>query len=138
MSGRRRAQVANRRKQRRLALLGGVATVGILTLAFVLVWSGDTSPKQSVAVSLTEFAFSPAPIVAPDGRVELTNDGAIVHDFLVPELGKGSSELAPGQSEVLDLSDQPSGTYLVICDLTGHREAGMETAITLGTPEASP
>jgi uncharacterized cupredoxin-like copper-binding protein len=32
---------------------------------------------------------------------------------------------------VLDLSDQPAGTYRVVCDLPGHTEAGMVTELVL-------
>ena len=82
-------------------------------------------------VSLTEYAFSPNPIEAPEGRLEIRNDGGIAHNLVVPELGKGTRELGPGGSQDLDLSDQPAGTYLVICDLSGHREQGMETTLVL-------
>ena len=111
-------------------MVAGVVTILVVALGLVLAWSGDTS-TPGVEVALTEYAFTPDPIDAPDGRLEVSNDGAIEHNLLVPELGKGSRELAPGESQVLDLSDQPPGTYTVICDLSGHREQGMETTLVL-------
>jgi len=107
-----------------------------LALVFAALDGGDDASDdpsaEAVPVSLSEYAFAPDPVVAPGGRIELTNDGAIEHNFVVPELGKGSRELGPGESEVMDLSDQPAGTYVVVCDLTGHREEGMETTLELG------
>lgn len=111
-------------------MVAGVAAILVVALGLVLAWSGDTSTR-GVEVSLTEYAFAPDPIEAPDGRFELTNDGAIEHNLVVPELGKGSRELVPGDTQILDLSDQPPGTYTVICDLSGHREQGMETTLVL-------
>lgn len=108
----------------------GIAVILVIGLGWVLSWSGDTS-SPGVEVSLLEYAFSPDPIEAPDGLVEITNQGAIEHNLLVPELGKGSRELAAGESQTLDLSEQPPGTYTVVCDLTGHREQGMETTLVL-------
>ena len=50
---------------------------------------------------------------------------------MLPELGKGTPDVEPDEAFTLDLTDQPPGTYEVICDLPGHREAGMETTLTL-------
>ena len=111
-------------------MVAGAATILVVALGLALTWSGDAS-TPGVAVSLTEYAFAPDPVEAPDGRLAISNDGAIDHNLLVPELGKGSRELAPGEAQVLDLSDQPPGTYTVICDLSGHREQGMETTLVL-------
>lgn len=132
MSSRTRALAAKRRRRnRRIAGLSGVATILVLVVASVVL-TRDSDGVDAVPVALREYSFDPDPIRAEEGRVELTNEGAIAHNFVVPELGKGSLELAPGQSQVMDLSDQPAGTYRVICDLTGHVEAGMETEIELG------
>jgi plastocyanin len=84
-------------------------------------------------VSMTEFAFDPDPIVleAGDARLEVVNDGAVAHDLVINELGKGTPDLPAGERMVVDLSDQPAGTYRVVCDLPGHTEAGMVTELTL-------
>jgi plastocyanin len=131
VSGRTRAQQARHRQRRRRRLIAaGIVAVLVLGLGVVLSWGGDTA-APGVEVSLTEYAFSPDPIEPTDGRLHLTNDGAIGHNLVVIELGKGSRELAPGESQTLDLSEGPAGTYTVVCDLTGHREEGMETTLVL-------
>lgn len=73
----------------------------------------------------------PAVIRAPDGVLDLSNDDTVAHSFLVLGLAKGT-ELQPGGSITLDLSGSPSGTYEVICDIPGHREAGMVATLQLG------
>lgn len=82
---------------------------------------------------MTEFAFDPDPIVLSGDEKALTvvNDGAVPHDLVVPELGKGTPDLPAGGELTIDLSDAPRGTYEVICDIPGHREAGMESELVI-------
>lgn len=85
-------------------------------------------------VSMTEFAFDADPIVLPQGGgalLDVVNDGNVVHDLVIGDLGKGTPDLPPGGSMTLDLSDQPAGTYRVVCDLPGHTEAGMVTELVI-------
>ncbi len=132
VSQRQRAQVAERRRRNR-TVGGVVAVLAVVALVAVVVLVGTGAEEPTgVAVTMREYRFDPDPIVAPDGVLELTNQGAIAHNLVIPQLGKGSLELTTGQKQVVDLSDQPPGTYRVICDLTGHLEQGMETEITLG------
>lgn len=115
----------------------GVAFVAAL-VAVVVVLGGDddgtgTSAGSGLRVSMTDYAFSPDPVVlsGDDKVITVVNDGELPHDFVVPELGKGTPDLAPGEELTIDLSGQPSGTYEVICDITGHREAGMFSTLTI-------
>jgi uncharacterized cupredoxin-like copper-binding protein len=45
--------------------------------------------------------------------------------------GKGVPDLAPGESATLDLRGIEPGRYQVVCDLTGHEEAGMVTELVV-------
>lgn len=132
--------------RRRLARTVALVALGLALAGAVLMGglfgaeddAGDTDGSAGAAttlrVSLTEFAFDPDPIVLPSGdgaRLEVVNEGTIAHDLLINELGKGTPDLTPGQSMVIDLSDQPAGTYRVVCDIAGHTEAGMVTELTL-------
>ena len=86
---------------------------------------GETS-SSTLRITLSEFAIQGNLTAAP-GRVafEVMNDGAIVHNFSV--LGEAkTSDLNGGDSEVLTLDNLAAGTYTVICDVPGHREAGMQ------------
>jgi plastocyanin len=138
MSQRARQQhrrVASRRRALALTVLTLLVAGALLALGTRL-GSDDagSSGSEPVSVSMTEFAFAPDPIVLArgDARLSVVNDGDQVHDILIGELGKGTPNLAPGESMTLDLSDQPAGTYRVICDLPGHAEAGMVTELVLG------
>lgn len=138
----REQQRARQARIRRGLLIGGVAlvvaVVGVVVIAAVLDDGGSDGPAVDSAgattVSMTDFAFSPDPIVlslAAGARLEVVNDGTTAHDLLIVELGKGTPDLPPGERMTLDLSDQPAGTYRVVCDLPGHTEAGMVTELTL-------
>jgi plastocyanin len=107
------------------------ALMGVVVLALTRE-RGDAATVVATRVSMTEFAFSPDPVVSSGRRLEIVNDGVVAHDFVLPALGKGTPDVPPGGSIVLDLAGQPPGTYVVVCDLPGHREAGMETSLTLG------
>ena len=107
-------------------LLGGALVLGLAAC-------GDDggSDAAAVPVSMTEYAYDPAPIrMETDGTLHLTNDGAEPHNLVIPELGKGV-EVAPGGEADLHLDGQDPGTYRVICDLPGHLEQGMETELVI-------
>ena len=133
----RREQVA-RNQRRALHGLAAVVVLGLAVLVGIKVLGDDDGPgttaPSAATVSMTEFAFSLDPIELPHGRgarLEVVNDGTTAHDLLIGELGMGTPDLAPGQRMVLDLSEQPAGTYRVVCDLPGHTEAGMVTTLVL-------
>lgn len=139
----RRIQQQERRRAlaRNIAMVVAAALLGVAAVAFAARLGsndggsagGGGGDGPSVRVSLIEFAFAPDPIVvrAEDARLEIVNDGAVAHDLVVPELGKGTPDLPPGEGMVLDLTSQPAGTYRVVCDLPGHTEAGMVTELTI-------
>ncbi|MGH9273474.1 MAG: cupredoxin domain-containing protein, partial [Acidimicrobiales bacterium] len=111
-----------------LGLVGLVALVGILVLPI----GHDSDGLEPVKVSMVEYAFVPREIrAAPGQTLALTNDGAITHNLVIPSLGKGI-ELLPGDSGTMDVPAAAPGTYEIVCDLTGHREAGMVGTIVIG------
>lgn len=72
-----------------------------------------------------EMYFDPAEITVPAGEVTfvVTNDGAVVHDFVIEELGV-NIVLNPGETGEATVTVEP-GTYEIICTLPGHAVAGM-------------
>jgi uncharacterized cupredoxin-like copper-binding protein len=129
-----------RARQRRRFMVGVVAVVVILAVIVVVgAMAGDDGRTSAgagdgVTVSMTEFAFAPDPIevTGEDAQLHIVNDGQVVHDLVIPTLGKGTPDVQAGAEFDLDLTDQPPGTYRVICDIPGHVEAGMETELTIG------
>jgi len=135
----RQAEEARRRRRRSIAL--GVGSAVVLVVVVVLVAltlssdgdDGGDPPAAALDVSMVEMAFLPDPIeVASDDAVlRIVNDGEVEHSMLVPDLGKGTPDLQPGQELTIDLTDQEPGEYYVFCDVPGHREAGMETTLVI-------
>jgi uncharacterized cupredoxin-like copper-binding protein len=93
---------------------------------------------------MTDFMYNPADFTVPAGQeitLDLTNNGAVVHDFIIMNLGADvgdgfgeldepnvywKAELAPGTSNTFTFTapDQP-GEYQVLCGIPGHYIAGM-------------
>jgi manganese oxidase len=86
----------------------------------------------SVAVSLTEFAITPADItVAEGGTLEVSNDGVADHDLAVIETDVSTPMLSGGESATLDLSSLAPGTYEIHCTVAGHESGGMKGTLTI-------
>lgn len=117
-----------------MAAVAAVALLVVLTVVTVSTLDDGGPGGATSDVSMVEMAFVPDPIevAAADANLRVVNDGELPHSLVIPDLGKGTPDLDPGQSLALDLTDQEPGTYVVICDVPGHREAGMETTLVLG------
>lgn len=105
---------------RRLVLV--VAAVAALTSC-----AGDSAAADATVlqVDLGRFVIEPAVLEAPAGVLELhvTNvDPDLVHNLVV--YGKGTRQLAPGQSQTIKIPDLVAGQYRMWCDVPGHANAG--------------
>ena len=97
-------------------------------------WSDSTPSSQStiigareIIVTSTEFGFSPSEITGTVGEsinVVLVNDGSVIHDWSIPELGV-RIVANPGQQAAAGFTLDAAGTYEAICSIPGHAEAGM-------------
>lgn len=116
----------------------------LLGFAFVLTACGGSGPSTNIRVDMTEFMFNPSDFTVPAGQeitIELSNSGAVVHDFIIMKFGTEvgqefdeedepnvywKAELEPGTSETLTFT-APSepGEYQVVCGVEGHFQAGM-------------
>lgn len=94
--------------------------------------AGGSSTATTLEATLTEFAIT-GELAAEPGTVtiEVANEGAIEHNLTVIDAGK-SEDISGGETTALTLDDLSAGTYTVICDIPGHREAGMETTLVVG------
>lgn len=109
----------------------------------------SAEPVTTLDVEMTEFMFAPATYIVPAGQeitLNLSNDGAIVHEFLVLKLGVSvkvpfdhdaraedilfQAKLNPGNVETFTLILPEPGEYEVLCAVPGHIEAGMLGSIT--------
>ncbi|MBC8363645.1 MAG: multicopper oxidase domain-containing protein [Actinobacteria bacterium] len=92
-------------------------------------------------LTLTEFAIG-GDLTVPAGQVvlSLVNKGAIDHNVRF-DGDTISPDIAAGGSATLDLGNLEPGTYELLCEIAGHKEAGMVTTLTVvdddGTMAAS-
>jgi len=87
---------------------------------------------QKAKVRMSEFAFAMEPAEVQAGTVtfEVENAGAVEHSFVIEQAGVRSEQIRPGQEVALRAELAP-GTYTVICDVAGHKEAGMQTQLVV-------
>jgi plastocyanin len=87
-----------------------------------------------VTIEGADITFTPKEVSAPPGPVAITmnNVGAIQHNLVIegqPSFKK--LDVAPGGSATGTFDAEP-GTYVLYCDIPGHRPAGMEATLTVG------
>ena len=83
-------------------------------------------------MTATEFQFAPNKFEAKVGEkltFKVTNKGTVEHTFVIlsPD---GSQELAklsaqPGETKPLEFTPKDAGTYPIVCNIAGHKEANM-------------
>ncbi len=114
------------------------ALVALLAVV-VVITRGDTAtagaeaPAEATILSyeLIEFAIvgpqevRPGPVI-----IQANNSGSAAHN-LVLESGARTPDLNTGEMATLDLGVLAEGTYVIFCDIPGHREAGMELTLTV-------
>jgi FtsP/CotA-like multicopper oxidase with cupredoxin domain len=97
---------------------------------------GDTAQAADVEqisaeIELSEFSITGDLTVDPgDLTITLTNSGTMIHN-LVFEDGLRSVDVAPGETVTLEVGELAPGTYVVFCDIPGHRAAGMEAFLVV-------
>ena len=112
--------------------------------SFVLTACGSNGPTTNLKVNMTDFMYNPADYSVPAGetiRLELINNGAVEHNFVIMKFGTivgddfeaedevnvyWEARLGPGESETFTFT-APSepGEYQIVCSVKGHYQAGM-------------
>jgi len=133
-----------------LAVLG-VLTVALALVAAVRAPAGGAAQAEGVAaaadteaagpvtarIELSEFAIDgELQVPAGDLTIELVNAGTMVHN-LAFEGGPVSPDINGGETVMFHVGDLAPGTYVIYCDISGHREAGMEATLVVGDGAAS-
>lgn len=108
----------------------GLAAFAALAIAVVGCGGGAGTPAAATLTAEgTEFAFGPAQWTVQAGQevtVNFENAGSIEHNWVVLGAGVISTGLvAAGNEGSVTFSIAQAGEYTVICDVPGHREAGM-------------
>ena len=117
-----------------VAIMGAAVAI----LAAIVAFRGDGGgvaagdvPTQTVNVSLTEFAIQgDFEIESGPTRFEVSNDGSVAHNLTLED-GPSTPDLNAGATASLDVGSLSPGSYVIFCSIAGHREAGMEAALTV-------
>lgn len=87
---------------------------------------------SALNVTAGDLFFDPKALAAAanvDVAITITNNGALAHDFSIPDLSITSKLLNPGESTTVTVN-AATGDYRFICTVPGHAEAGMTGTIT--------
>lgn len=112
-------------------LLAALAATAVLALSAC---GGDDRAIASPAVTvhLGEFFYQPAQLTVPrDSSVNVVNDGALGHSWILKGVGVGTPEVMPGRSIIVNLRGVAPGTYAIYCDQPGHMAAGQSGMLTI-------
>jgi len=109
--------------------------------AILAACGGGAGTATELTVDMTDLMFNPASLEATAGQINfnLSNSGAVEHNFLVLKLGATyttsadvkpedilfEAKLAAGESGKFSVTLAEAGEYPVICTVPGHLEAGM-------------
>ena len=95
----------------------------------------DAAAKATgTPVTLSEFKIDPSMLdVSAGGTLSVRNGGSAVHNLHVAGTDLGTPDLQSGETATLDVSNLDPGNYTVFCSIPGHRAAGMEASLMLGT-----
>ncbi len=98
---------------------------------------GGAAAPAPVAVTLSEFAITPSEIVmGVGGSLTLENTGSVAHNVSISGAGLKSPDVQPGKTATWDLSSLAEGDYEIICEIAGHKEAGMTGTLTVSSSAA--
>ena len=127
-----------------------VLVITLLGLSLALTACGGGGPSTNLKVDMTEFMFDPSEYAIPAGQeitLELSNNGAVIHEFVIMKFGTNVGEDFGGEDEEniyweAELEAGESGTftftapsepggYQIVCGTEGHYVAGMVGSLTV-------
>src|SRR5690349_17440487 len=97
--------------------------------------AGAGGGGQTIEVSLGDYFIDPKAITTTGGKVtfNITNKGTVKHDFVILSGGQQvtkSKLLGKGETATIT-ADLAAGAYTTLCDVVGHKDAGMVGTITV-------
>lgn len=138
------------------------ALIGLVPLAVLSVACGgdddDDGASTEIEATMADFKFTPTEWSVAAGEeitIDLTNDGALVHEWVILQPGVQISseaelpeteeelladfvywedEIAPGESKSVAFTAPEAGSYQIICAIEGHFNAGMTGTLTAAAP----
>jgi uncharacterized cupredoxin-like copper-binding protein len=144
------------RTSKALRLTTCFAAVGLLGIGAAC---GGSSSKSALSVRLSEWKIKAGPTTIDHGkqRLHITNAGTVPHELLVfrpdagtdpkalpvssdgdiNEDGPGATKISdgdnvdPGKSQTRTVDFKTPGTYVLVCNITGHYKQGMSQIVTV-------
>lgn len=115
-----------------------VAAVGLFSTACTTVArTSATAGSQRAEVSLTDFKIASSGTISAGTpfRIAVRNDGKTVHTLAIEAAGKTISTrvLNADETAALSVPALEAGAYKLWCTVGGHREAGMQTTLAVGS-----
>jgi uncharacterized cupredoxin-like copper-binding protein len=95
---------------------------------------------KTVAIKESEFKLSPSSVTLSKPGIyafKAENNGSVQHSLTIEGNGVKGDEveleqaLSPGQSGVLTVTFQKSGTYEMYCPIDGHEQEGMKGEVVI-------
>ncbi|MDI3340121.1 MAG: cupredoxin domain-containing protein [Sphaerobacter sp.] len=126
----------------RVTMLVAAAALLMLALAACGGGGGDSNgggggEAGAITVNMSEFKFDPGTIQAKTGEItfNLVNKGTVAHDMHIeiPGNPQTSPLVEPGKSATWKVTINDAGDYEIWCTVQGHREAGMEGTLKVGS-----
>ena len=95
--------------------------------------ASDPAASGTLRIEAHEFALTPKDLRAAPGTVaiEYVNAGAIPHTLVIDGASGLKLDVASAGDVDSGTVKLEPGTYTLYCDIPGHRQAGMETPLTV-------
>ena len=114
-------------------------SAGLLLTACGSGGGGGTAPANTreFKITATDFKYDPADQTFKPGeklKVTMTNKGAVDHTWVLTSASGAELtklEVKVGATGSKEFTAPAAGTYNIICDIAGHKEAGMQAKATV-------
>ena len=89
---------------------------------------------KEVSITATDNKFTPNAFEITSGekvRITFNNNGLMLHNLTINELGLATTNIAPGDSTTLEFTAPAAGDYTFICSVIGHEQLGLKGTMTV-------
>lgn len=117
-----------------VAALGVAVAIGVLGGQALMSGFAAPAAPRPMLIKAREFVFEPKEVTVRSGEItfEVKNEGAIEHNFVLEDSAqKRVAQIAvieAGKTEDLKVMLRP-GTFAIVCNLPGHKDAGMTATL---------
>lgn len=88
----------------------------------------NSQPAQAVAVSGSEFAFSPSTFTVKANQpvsLTFTNNGNFPHNLAISDLNVQTKTIQPGEQDTITFTPTQTGSFAFKCTVPTHADKGM-------------